>query len=149
MSGALSSVALGLNGGCCFAYAVLFGVMQTRLLEMYGIEGDMKQWKKTNAWDVMVQVMRIVGAFEFLLSFLYIHYIGFPEKHGAGLRIGVMQYTLLSIVSGYRVLFEETSAKNKAIALKSLVIQGVFLVISTVGMLNAPKPASAGKKKTK
>lgn len=34
----ISSVALGLNGGCCFAYAVLFGLMQTRLLEMYGVE---------------------------------------------------------------------------------------------------------------
>ena len=38
MSTTISSVALGLNGGCCFAYAVLFGVMQTRLLEMYGVE---------------------------------------------------------------------------------------------------------------
>ena len=34
----LSAVALGLNGGCCFAYAVLFGLMQTKLLEMYGVE---------------------------------------------------------------------------------------------------------------
>ena len=24
----LSAIALGLNGGCCFAYAVLFGLMQ-------------------------------------------------------------------------------------------------------------------------
>ena len=38
MSTTISSVALGLNGGCCFAYAVLFGMMQTRLLEMYGVE---------------------------------------------------------------------------------------------------------------
>ena len=34
----ISSVALGLNGGCCFAYAVLFGVMQERLLSLYGVE---------------------------------------------------------------------------------------------------------------
>lgn len=34
----LSALALGLNGGCCFAYSVLFGVMQTKLLEMYGVE---------------------------------------------------------------------------------------------------------------
>jgi hypothetical protein len=38
MSTTLSSVALGLNGGCCFTYAVLFGVMQTKLLDMYGVE---------------------------------------------------------------------------------------------------------------
>ena len=36
----LSSIALGLNGGCCFAYAVLFGIMQTKLLEMYGVEAS-------------------------------------------------------------------------------------------------------------
>ena len=70
MSTTLSSVALGLNGGCCFAYAVLFGVMQTKLLEMYGVEPDLKQWQKSDAWDVMTQIMRIVGAFEFLLAFL-------------------------------------------------------------------------------
>jgi len=35
---AISSVALGLNGGCCFAYAVLFGVMQERLLSLYGVQ---------------------------------------------------------------------------------------------------------------
>ena len=34
----LSAIALGLNGGCCFAYAVLFGVMQDKLLQMYGVE---------------------------------------------------------------------------------------------------------------
>jgi hypothetical protein len=34
----VSGVALGLNGGCCFAYAVLFGFMQTKLLEMYGVQ---------------------------------------------------------------------------------------------------------------
>jgi hypothetical protein len=50
--------------------------------------------------------MRIVGAFEFLLSFLYIHYISFPEKHQAGLRVGVMQYALLAVVSAYRVFAE-------------------------------------------
>ena len=52
----------------------------------------MKTWTKSDAWDVMLQIMRIVGAFEFLMSFLYLHYIGFPEKHQAGLRVGVMQY---------------------------------------------------------
>ena len=34
----LSAIALGLNGGCCFAYAVLFGLMQNKLLQMYGVE---------------------------------------------------------------------------------------------------------------
>lgn len=90
--------------------------------------------------------MRIVGAFEFLLSFLYIHYIGFPEKHQAGLRVGVMQYGLLAAVSAYRVFAEDVSAKNKAIAMKSLVIQGAFLAISVVGMKAAPPPP---KRKTK
>ena len=170
----LSAIALGLNGGCCFAYAVLFGLMQNKLLQMYGVEvrypprgvrrscqqnqsnnrefpltnpcpsphfqADMKTWTKSDAWDVMIQIMRIVGAFEFLMSFLYLHYIGFPEKHQAGLRVGVMQYALLAAVSLYRVALEPTSAKNKAVALKSLIIQGVFLGISVVGMLNAPKP---------
>ena len=74
----------------------------------------MKTWTKSDAWDVMLQIMRIVGAFEFLMSFLYLHYIGFPEKHQAGLRVGVMQYALLSVVSLYRVVLEPTSAKNKA-----------------------------------
>lgn len=136
----LSAIALGLNGGCCFAYAVLFGLMQNKLLQMYGVEADMKTWTKSDAWDVMIQIMRIVGAFEFLMSFLYLHYIGFPDKHQAGLRVGVMQYALLAAVSLYRVALEPTSAKNKAVALKSLIIQGVFLGISVVGMLNAPKP---------
>ena len=171
----LSAIALGLNGGCCFAYAVLFGLMQNKLLQMYGVEvryppdafaaaanrinqsnnrefpltkpcpsphfqADMKTWTKSDAWDVMIQIMRIVGAFEFLMSFIYLHYIGFPEKHQAGLRVGVMQYALLAAVSLYRVALEPTSAKNKAVALKSLIIQGVFLGISVVGMLNAPKP---------
>ena len=170
----LSAIALGLNGGCCFAYAVLFGLMQNKLLQMYGVEvryppeafaaaalqnqsnnrefpltkpcpsphfqADMKTWTKSDAWDAMIQIMRIVGAFEFLMSFLYLHYIGFPEKHQAGLRVGVMQYALLAAVSLYRVALEPTSAKNKAVALKSLIIQGVFLGISVVGMLNAPKP---------
>ena len=92
-----------------------------------------------------LQIMRIVGAFEFLMSFLYLHYIGFPEKHQAGLRVGVMQYALLAVVSLYRVVLEPTSAKNKAVALKSLVIQGAFLGISVVGMLNAPKPPKRKK----
>ena len=105
----------------------------------------MKTWTKSDAWDVMLQIMRIVGAFEFLMSFLYLHYIGFPEKHQAGLRVGVMQYALLAVVSLYRVVLEPTSAKNKAVALKSLVIQGAFLVISVVGMLNAPKPPKRKK----
>ena len=90
-------------------------------------------------------VFRVVGAFEFLLSFLYIHYISFPEKHQAGLRVGVMQYGLLAAVSAYRVFAEDTSAKNKAIATKSLVIQGVFLVISVVGMKAAPPPPKKKK----
>lgn len=85
-------------------------------------------------------VMRIVGVFEFLLAFLYVHYISFPEKHQAGLRLGVMQYALLAGASAYRVFVEDTSAKNKAIAMKSLAIQGVFLVISVVGMKAAPPP---------
>jgi hypothetical protein len=40
----------------------------------------------TDAWrrTTLCIVMRIVGAFEFLLSFLYIHYISFPEKQQAG-----------------------------------------------------------------
>ena len=105
----------------------------------------MKTWTKSDAWDVMLQIMRIVGAFEFLMSFLYLHYIGFPEKHQAGLRVGVMQYALLAVVSLYRVVLEPTSAKNKAVALKSLIIQGAFLGISVVGMLNAPKPPKLKK----
>ena len=56
--------------------------------------------------------MRVVGAFEFLLSFLYIHYIGFPEKHQAGLRVGVMQYALLAAVSAYRVFVEAGSSAH-------------------------------------
>jgi hypothetical protein len=141
MSTTLSSVALGLNGGCCFAYAVLFGVMQTKLLEMYGVEPDLKQWQKSDAWDVMTQIMRIVGAFEFLLAFLYVHYIGFPEKHQAGLRLGVMQYALLALVSAYRVFLEPVGAKHKAVAMKSLLIQGFFLVASAAGLRAAPKAA--------
>ena len=92
-------------------------------------------------------VMRIVGAFEFLLSFLYIHYIGFPEKHQAGLRLGVMQYGLLAAVSAYRVFLEPVSAAHKAVARKSLVIQGVFLLASAFGMSKAPKAGKAGKAK--
>ena len=91
--------------------------------------------------------MRIVGAFEFLLSFLYIHYIGFPEKHQAGLRLGVMQYGLLAAVSAYRVFLEPVSAAHKAVARKSLIIQGVFLLASAVGMSKAPKVGKAGKAK--
>ena len=87
--------------------------MQTKLLEMYGVEPDLKQWQKSDAWSVMTQIMRIVGAFEFLLAFLYVHYIGFPEKHQAGLRLGVMQYALLALVSAYRVFFEPVGAKHK------------------------------------
>jgi hypothetical protein len=85
-------------------------------------------------------VMRIVGVFEFLLAFLYFHYIDFPDKHKVGLRLGVMQYTLLALVSAYRVFGEETSDKNKTVAMNSLIIQGVFLVISVVGMTAAPSP---------
>lgn len=147
MSTTLSSVALGLNGGCCFAYAVLFGVMQTKLLEMYGVEPDLKQWQKSDAWDVMTQIMRIVGAFEFLLAFLYVHYIGFPEKHQAGLRLGMMQYALLALVSAYRVFLEPVGAKHKAVAMKSLLIQGFFLVASAAGVRAAPNPKAAKKKR--
>ena len=107
----------------------------------------MKTWTKSDAWDVMIQIMRIVGAFEFLMSFLYLHYIGFPEKHQAGLRLGVMQYGLLAAVSAYRVFLEPVSAAHKAVARKSLVIQGVFLLASAFGMSKAPKAGKAGKAK--
>ena len=146
MSTTLSSVALGLNGGCCFAYAVLFGVMQSKLLEMYGVEPDFQSWKKSDAWDVMCQIMRIVGAFEFLLAFLYVHYIGFPEKHGVGLRLGVMQYTLLALVSAYRAFLEPVGAKHKAVAWKSLILQSFFLTVSAVGMKYAPKAKQSKRK---
>ena len=90
--------------------------------------------------------MRIVGAFEFLLAFLYIHYIGFPDKHQAGLRTGVMQYALLAMVSAYRVFLEPTSAKNNAVATKSLAIQCFFLAASIVGMVKSPKPGKAKRR---
>jgi hypothetical protein len=121
--------------------------MQTKLLEMYGVEPDLKQWQKSDAWDVMTQIMRIVGAFEFLLAFLYVHYIGFPEKHQAGLRLGVMQYALLALVSAYRVFLEPVGAKHKAVAMKSLLIQGFFLVASAAGARAAPNPKAAKKKR--
>jgi hypothetical protein len=140
-SSRISSLCLGLNAGCCFAYAVLFGFMQTKLLTMYGVESDMKSWKKSGAWDVLAQIMRVVGAFEFLMSFLYFHYIGFVDKHKAGLRVGVMQYALLASVSAYRVFFEpKLSATNVRVAMKSLVVQLVFLAVSVVGMIEAPPP---------
>ena len=145
MSSTISSIALGLNGGCCFAYAVLFGFMQPKLLEMYGMEPDFASWQKSDAWVVMAQIMRIVGAFEFLVAFLYVHYIAFPEKHASGLRLGVMQYVLLALVSGYRVFVEQVSAKHKAVAMKSLCIQSFFLITSLVGAKYAPK--DTGKKK--
>jgi hypothetical protein len=70
-----------------------------------------------------------------------VHYIGFPEKHQAGLRLGVMQYALLALVSAYRVFLEPVGAKHKAVAMKSLLIQGFFLVASAAGLRAAPKAA--------
>ena len=40
---------------------------------------------------------------------------------------------------------EDTSAKNKSVAMKSLAIQGVFLLVSLVGMKSAPPPPKKKK----
>ena len=94
----------------------------------------------------MTQIMRIVGAFEFLLAFLYAHYIGFPEKHQAGLRLGMMQYALLALVSAYRVFFEPVGAKHKAVAMKSLLIRD-FSSSPPRRARATPNPKAAKKKR--
>jgi len=53
----------------------------------------------TDAWrrTTLCVVMRIVGSFEFLLSFLYIHYISLPEKQqeGASRSCALPSHTML------------------------------------------------------
>ena len=46
---------------------------------------------------------------------------------------------------GFDLGAEDTSAKNKSVAMKSLAIQGVFLVVSLVGMKSAPPPPKKKK----
>ena len=91
--------------------------------------------------------MRIVGAFEFLLSFLYIHYIGFPEKHQAGLRLGVMQYGLLAAVSAYRVFLEPVSAAHKAVARRSPSSSKASSSSRAPSACQSPKRRGKGKAK--
>jgi hypothetical protein len=64
----VSAVALGLNGGCCFAYAVLFGVMQTRLLEMYGVEA--RPFARATVRCTTPKNQKIVVASQILFVFL-------------------------------------------------------------------------------
>ncbi len=64
----------------------------------------------------------------------------YPDKHQAGLRIGMMLSFLYVCVAGYRLVFETPDESGKAAALKTVAIQGATFIVSFLGFRIAPKP---------
>ena len=64
----------------------------------------------------------------------------YPDKHQAGLRMGMMLSFLYICVASYRLVFETPDESGKAAALKTVGIQGITFIVSFLGVRTAPKP---------
>jgi len=134
----LSSLALTINGLVCGAFGVALCFYPNVLLQAFG--RDLGKWEATDVGSMLLQMMRYIGAAEFVFAFLFLHYISFPDKQQAGLRLAVMLRGVYAAVAGYRMIEAGVSSKSKDSATKNLGISVVMLAISVVGMLAAPKP---------
>ncbi len=77
---------------------------------------------------------------------MFLHYLPFGEKQGAGLRLGMMLALAYASVAGYRLYAEpDLSQAAREGVMKTLGIQGTLFVLSFVGFKAAPKPSKSKK----
>ena len=139
---ALSSLALLWNGFLCLAYGVLFCVDPSPLFEVF-------YQQPIPASTILTSICRYFGAAQLVYSFLFFHYIPFVEKHGPGLRLGMMLSVAYLMVAGYKLIAEDPDASTKTAIFLTFGIQGFTFVLSFVGFKTVPKEEKRNKSRAK
>ena len=139
----ISSFALFVSGTVTLLYSLFFLFAPNALLSwFYGSPVHVEQ--------VAASLCQYFGVTNFCLAFLYLHYLPFADKHGQGLRLAVMHCGGNLMVALHRIYLSGSGSSwtsGIVAAKKTLIIQGVMLLLSNIALKKALREAKTKKKK--
>ena len=136
-----SGLALLWNGALTLAFSLVFLFKPNLLFSGFYADPSLD----VSGIPMLVSICRYYGCAHFVLAFLFLHYIGMPDKHQAGLRTACMLCGLYLCVALYRLVFE--ASQGGEAAKRTLAIQGFTLLVSVVGLKAAPRPPKKDDRK--